>query len=489
MKHKTDFLVIGSGIAGLNFALKAAKHGKVIVVTKKELMECNSNYAQGGIAAVLDPLDNFKFHIEDTFNAGGKLGDKKAIEIMIKEAPKQIEELIDLGVGFNRIKGEISLGQEGGHSKRRIVHAKDATGKEIERALVYNIRHDSNISVFESNIAIDLLTKNNKCLGAVSLDTDENKINNFFAKVTILATGGAGQIYNNTSNPKIATGDGYGMAYRAGVSLTDMEFVQFHPTALNKKGAPRFLISEALRGEGAKLLNYRKKRFVNELDSRDKVTRAIVEELKKGEVYLDIRRRGEDFIKKRFPAIYDQLWWYNIFMEKDLIPVAPAAHFFCGGIKTSLNGKTDIDGLFAFGEVARTGVHGANRLASNALLECMVFSSRALKGAKKYINNKKIKEISNLKYKISNNIDNKIGVLRRKIQKLMWENVGIIRNKKDLEKNIEKFEKIEKEVESLFKKGVNSQIVELRNMVQVAKLVNQSAYLREKSVGTHYIEK
>ena len=488
MKHKTDFLVIGSGIAGLNFALKASQYGKVAVVTKKELMESNSNYAQGGIAAVLDPVDNFKSHVEDTFKAGGRIGDKKAIEIMIKEAPKQIDELIDLGVGFNRIQGKLDLAKEGGHSKRRIVHAKDATGKEIESALVFNIRHNPNIEVFEANLVIDLLVKDGKCLGAYALDTDEKKINSFFAKATILATGGAGRVYKNTSNPKIATGDGLAMAFRAGAVLQDMEFVQFHPTALDKKGYPHYLISEAVRGEGGKLVNSKGKRFVKELAARDVVSRAIVEEEKIGPVYLDVRQLGEDKIKQRFPAIYDQLWWYGIFMEKDLIPVAPAAHFNCGGVVTNLNGKTDIDGLYVFGEVARTGVHGANRLASNALLECMVFSGRALKSAKNYIKGKRIADMTVPRFNILG-IDKRIGILRRRMQSIMWDSVGVVRDRDDLAKAIGKLEKIEEEVGKLYKKGVNVQMIELRNMIEVAKLIAESAYLREKSVGTHYIAK
>ena len=364
----------------------------------------------------------------------------------------------------------------------------DATGKEIERALVYNVRHDSNIEIFESNIAIDLLIKDDKCLGVSALDVKENRINHFMAKATILATGGAGRIYKNSSNPKIATGDGYAMAYRAGASLMDMEFVQFHPTALDKKGAPHLLLSETIRGEGGKLLNYKKKRFVDELAPRDVVSRSVIRELEKGPVFLDIRHKGEKFIKKRFPSIYDHLWWYKIFLDKDLIPIAPAAHFFCGGIQTDLNGKTDLPGLFAFGEVARTGVHGANRLASNALLECMVFSSKALNSAKKYIQNKKQRDISLPRYKI-NILSKNIGVLRRKLQKIMWENVGIIRREDELKKTIIKIEDINKKIDILFKKGVNNQIIELRNMSIVSKLVTESAYLRKKSIGTHYIEK
>ncbi len=448
-----NFLVIGSGIAGLNFALQAAKYGKVAIVTKKELMESNSNYAQGGIAAVLSKTDNFQKHITDTLKAGCYLNNKKAVETMVRQAPKEIKRLLDIGVGFAREQNELSLTKEGGHSQRRIAHAKDATGKEIERALIYQIRHHKNIVVLESHLAVDLIIQNNKCRGAIVLN-DKNKSEIFLSKATILATGGAGQVYIRNSNPKIATGDGLAMAYRAGAEIKDLEFIQFHPTALAKTGKPAFLISETLRGEGAILKNKKNIAFMKkyhplaELAPRDIVSRAIFSELKKGRagteqsrsVYLDIRHRGTEFIKNRFPYIYNELWWYGIFMDKDLIPVAPAAHFVCGGVHTDLNGKTNIPGLYAFGEVAETGVHGANRLASNSLLECLVFSSRAVKSVKNYIKRchpelvsgsfKQIKILKKMPKQVRH--DN----LKLKIQTLMWQNVGIIRKTKNLQKTL-----------------------------------------------------
>ncbi len=438
-KH-TDFLVIGSGIAGLNFALQAAQYGKVGIVTKKELMESNSNYAQGGIAAVLDKNDNFEKHITDTLKAGCYLNDKKAVETMVRQAPREIKRLLDIGVGFAREQNQLSLTQEGGHSKKRIAHAKDATGKEIERALIYQVRHHKNIAIFESHFALDLIIQNNKCVGAGVLN-DKNKPEIFLSKATILATGGAGQVYKRNSNPKIATGDGIAMAHRAGAKIRDMEFIQFHPTALAKHGKPAFLLSETLRGEGGGLKNKHGQTFMKkyhplkELAPRDIVARAIFSELKNGPIYLDIRHKGVEFIKQRFPYIYNELWWYGIKMENDLIPVAPAAHFVCGGVHTNLNGETNIPGLFAFGEVAHTGVHGANRLASNSLLECMVFSSRTIKSAVKYIKKQKMPHIKINSLKILKSPQNPCNQCKKTIQNIMWANVGIVREKKTWKKH------------------------------------------------------
>ena len=491
MIKKFDFLVIGSGIAGLNFALKAADHGRVAIVTKKELIESNSNYAQGGIAAVLDPLDNFKSHVNDTLKAGCNLNNKKAVEIMIKDAPRQIQDLVDLGVGFNRVKGKLTLSKEGAHSKNRIVFAKDITGKEIERALVFNVRQHKNISIFESNMALDLFVKNKVCIGAAVLDISNNKINKFFTKTTILATGGVGQVYKNNTNPKIATGDGVAMAERAGAKIVDMEFMQFHPTALSVKNKPHFLISERLRGENARLLNVNKKSFMKkyhklkELAPRDVVARAIWQEMKKGPVYIDATKIKK--VKDKFPYIYEQLWWQDIKMDKDLIPISPAAHYLCGGVKTDNNGKTSIAGLYAFGEVAGTGVHGANRLASNSLLECLVFSSRALKSSARFIKNKIIKIINIKNKKINKNIDSQINSLKQKIKLLMWNNVGIVRSQKKMTKTLLELEKIAKKVDQLYNKGANRNVVELRNLNTVAILITKAALNREKSIGSHFI--
>ncbi|MFA6427072.1 MAG: L-aspartate oxidase [Candidatus Magasanikbacteria bacterium] len=515
---KFDFLVIGSGIAGLNFALEASKYGTVAIVTKKELMESNSNYAQGGIAAVLDKMDNFGSHIEDTLQAGCYLNDKKAVETMVKEAPKQIQKLIKIGVGFSKCEDNLCLTKEGGHSMRRIAHVHDTTGKEIERALIHQVRHNARIKTFESHVAFELFINNQglgnreqqtksdpyslfpipQCLGSFVLNTEDNEILAFQAKATILATGGTGQVYKRNSNPKIATGDGVAMAYEAGAEIRDMEFIQFHPTALAKKGKPALLISETVRGEGGILKNAKGEAFMKSLHKlkdlapRDIVSRAIFEEMKQGPVYLDIRHKGSTYIKQRFPYLYNELWWYGVKMDTDLIPVAPAAHFTCGGVQTNLNGETNISGLFAFGEVAHTGVHGANRLASNSLLECMVFSSRAVTAAKKYI--KTCSDVKGNKegflrntYHVTHSKNLTIAKLKRDIQTLMWENVGIVRKEKKMKKTLEILKRYEKDIKIILKNGVNKEILELKSLCIVATLITQAALERRESVGTHFI--
>jgi len=497
--HKYDFLVIGSGIAGLNFALEASKKGKVAVITKKELMESNSNYAQGGIAAVLDKHDSFEKHIEDTLKAGCYLNDKKAVEIMVKESPKAIQRLIDLGAGFNRDDKEISLTKEGGHSKARIAHAKDATGKEIERALIHNVRKNKNIDCFESYIAIDLIIDREKCTGVIVLDDENKEIKVFFAKAVILSTGGLGQVYQRNCNPKIATGDGFAMAERAGAFIKHMEFIQFHPTALNKKGKPTFLVSETLRGEDGILKNHKGKAFMidyhpdKELAPRDIVSRAVFSELKKGPVYLDIRHRGNKFIKHRFPYIYDKLWWYGVKMDIDMISIAPAAHYACGGVHTDLNGKTNIKGLYAIGEVAHTGVHGGNRLASNSLLECVVFSYRTALALKHSaspadkLNTGALKQLPKCS-PLEGGRGVLAGVLKNQVKKIMWEDVGIVRDEKKIANALDKLKIIKKKIDKLYSKGINRDIIELRNLVQVAILITQAAKDRKKSACAHFLK-
>lgn len=493
-----DFLVIGSGIAGLNFALEAAQYGTVAVVTKKELMESNSNYAQGGIAAVLDQSDSFEQHIEDTLKAGAYHNDKKTVAIMVREAPACIQELIRLGVGFNRDEGKLCLTQEGGHSQRRIANAKDTTGREIERALIHNVHHHDNIATFESSVAIDLLIHRGNCQGALVLHDETKKIAAFYARATILATGGAGQVYERNSNPKITTGDGIAMAHRAGADIRDMEFVQFHPTALAKKGKPAFLISETVRGEGGVLKHMRGKPFMaaydprGDLAPRDIVSRAVFSELTKGPVYLDIRHKGSAYIKHRFPYIYNELWWFGIKMDRQPIPVAPAAHFFCGGVHTDSFGRTSIPGLFAFGEVAHTGVHGANRLASNSLLECVVFSHRAARAAGKYISeNQDHVALTQGKYKkslsVARTIDPGIPKLRSTIQRLMWQHVGIVRKLHQLNVVHKKLVLFSLPIEKIFAQGISREIIELRNIHAVALLITRAAIARPESLGAHFI--
>ncbi|HAZ28366.1 MAG TPA: L-aspartate oxidase [Candidatus Magasanikbacteria bacterium] len=505
-KIKTyDFLVIGSGIAGLNFALQASRYGTVAIVTKKELMESNSNYAQGGIAAVLDARDSFEHHVNDTLVAGCFLNDQKAVAIMVRQAPQEIRRLIALGVGFNREENRLCLTQEGGHSARRIAHVQDATGKEIERALIHNIRKHKKIETCESHAAFDLILTKGACRGALVFDEETQTIIPFFAKATILATGGAGQAYERNCNPKIATGDGIAIAARAGAAIQDMEFMQFHPTALAKKGKPAFLISETVRGEGGILLNAKRKPFMKryhpkkELAPRDIVSRAIFTELKHGPVFLDIRHKGSRYIKKRFPYIYNQLWWFGIRMDKDLIPIAPAAHYTCGGIHTTAEGETSIPGLFAFGEVAHTGVHGANRLASNSLLECMVFSSRALSSAKKYLRHQtpaclgeagyesRIKKIP-IRKKMTPATNKKITAYKKNIQTLMWKHVGIVRQEKKMKQTLQKLKKMEPAIEELFRTGITADMLELRSLHTVASLITAAALQRKESVGCHFVD-
>ncbi|MFZ2190562.1 MAG: L-aspartate oxidase [Candidatus Magasanikiibacteriota bacterium] len=516
-RNEYSFLVIGSGIAGLNFALQAAKHGKVAIVTKKELAESNTNYAQGGIASVLSKTDNFKKHIADTLKAGCFLNDKKAVETMIKQGPKEIKRLLKLGVGFSKAENKLCLTREGGHSERRIAHVNDTTGKEIERALIHQVRHNGNIKIFESHLAFKLLTENQEsvisdqknktkkrrsqitdhCIGALVLDIENNKIKTFQSKATILATGGAGQVYLRNSNPKIATGDGIALAYEIGAEIKDLEFIQFHPTALDKKNKPAFLLSESLRGEGALLVNTKSQKFMHKYDKlkelapRDIVSRAIFNEAKKGQTYLDIRHKGTEYIKQRFPYIYNELWWYGIKMDKDLIPVSPAAHFICGGVHTDLNGQTNIPGLFAFGEVAHTGVHGANRLASNSLLEAMVFSSRAINSTKNYVKKYStfnIQHSTHNTYHITHTNNTTVKKIKHSIQELMWQNVGIVRKPKKLLETIEILSGYYQKINQIFAKGVNKDIIELKNLCTVAILITKSALERKKSVGCHYIK-
>ncbi len=409
MEIKTDFLVIGSGIGGLSFALKACEAGEVVVVTKKEDTESNTNYAQGGIASVFAKDDSFDLHVEDTLKAGAGLCNPQVVKKVVQAGPRCIEELIRIGVRFTKRRGkeeELDLGLEGGHSRNRVVHAADLTGKEVENSLLRAVKAKKNVKILEDHIAIDLITQHHikdyqrkpgekiKCWGAYVLDKEKNQVITCLSKITLLATGGAGRVYLHTTNPSIATGDGIAMAYRAGARVANLEFIQFHPTALYHQKGNSFLISEAVRGEGGILRLSSGETFMEkydprrELASRDVVARAIDHELKKSGdrcVYLDITHLDQKFIKLRFPNIYGKCLSVGLDITKDWIPVVPAAHYICGGVVTDMEGKTEIENLYACGEVTCTGMHGANRLASNSLLEAIAFAHFSAESAKNKI--------------------------------------------------------------------------------------------------------
>lgn len=499
---KIDCLVIGSGIAGLSFALKACKAGNVAIVTKNKLFDSATGKAQGGVACVSDKNDTFESHIQDTIIAGDGLCDEEIVEIAVKSAPERIKELIGLGVKFTKKdynSSEFELGLEGGHSKRRILHAGDITGEEIEKVLVENINKTKNINIYEEHMAVDLIIDENKnCCGAHIYDVKKSKVEMVLAKIVVLACGGIGKVFLYTSNPDLATGDGIAMAYRAGAKISNMEFVQFHPTCLYNPVAKSFLISEAVRGEGAILKNQKEEPFMEkyhklkDLAPRDVVSRAIDTELRKSGdkfVYLDIRHKGVDFIIKRFPNIYAKCLSYGIDMAKDMIPVVPAAHYCCGGIKVDKYGQTSITNLFAIGENACNGLHGANRLASNSLLDGLVFAHYAHEKVKEILPdikfNEKVKEFVN---ESTGNGDPTIMLHNwEEVRRVMSNFVGIVRTQERLNMALRRLEMIKEEVENHFIDfKVSVELLEVKNIVDVAEIIIRSAMERKESRGVHY---
>ncbi len=493
---RVDFLVIGGGIAGLSAAIRLANVGTVLVVTKEELAESNTAYAQGGIAVAMGGAEDVALHLEDTVNAGDGLVNREAARVLVEQGPRRVEELLEWGTGFDRsVKGEggVPAGEllrtrEGAHSRSRILHANgDATGREIAVSLLRHVREIEQVELMEWTISVDLLLENGGVVGASLLD-GEGGLRTVRARAVLLASGGAGQVYSETTNPEVATGDGIAMAYRAGAEVSDMEFYQFHPTAFSLPGAPRFLMSEALRGEGAWLVNSRGERFMEryhpmlELAPRDVVARAITREGMDGEVYLDMRHVKKD-LQARFPGISKFLAKYNLELGRDLIPVRPAAHYLMGGVRTDLHGRTSLEGLYAAGEVACTGVHGANRLASNSLLEGLVFGALA---AEAMMEEAPVGEVGLTA--VATPVDGvptaEAATERwiKELRELMWKDAGLLRDRTGLEQ-------AQRGLDALavtMPRGMFRRAVEARNLHVVASLIVTSALGREESRGAHY---
>ncbi len=492
--QETDFVVVGAGVAGLRAAIELAAAGRVLVLAKKELTESATQYAQGGIAAALSDEDEVSIHLQDTLTAGDGLCNVEAAKVLVEEGPERIEELIQWGTQFDRSGTKLEFTREGAHSRNRILHAHgDSTGREILRALYAKTKTLHKISVCEFEFSTDLHVEDGRICG-LHLINDKGQQEQVSASAVLLATGGLGQLYQNTTNPAVATGDGVAMAFRAGAEVSDMEFVQFHPTALYLKNAPRFLLSEALRGEGAYLRNLEMHRFMpkyhplGELAPRDVVARAIVHEMdvsraKDPVAYLDLTHLDADHVKKRFPRIYSTCLQYNIDITTDLIPIRPAAHYAMGGVRTNLEGRTNVPGLYAAGEAAATGVHGANRLASNSLLEGLVYGARAGKTMRAELRATSHAAAKKSSATASNNPGpGRADAIIIEIQGLMWRDVGIVRDGSGLRRALHELERLGAELAEPHTRRE----YEARNIHAAATLVACSAAAREESRGAHY---
>ncbi|RDX36318.1 L-aspartate oxidase [Kangiella sp. HD9-110m-PIT-SAG07] len=505
LTHSTDVLVIGSGAAGLSVALRLAHKGKITVLSKAEVTEGSTFYAQGGIAAVLDENDTVDSHVEDTLVAGAGLCHEEAVRFTVEHSREAIEWLIERGVAFSKEDEHYHLTREGGHSQRRIIHSDDATGRAVSTTLVSAVQAEPNINIMENYIAVDLITgdkvglNHNRCQGAYVLNLKDDRVETIRARFVVLATGGASKVYLYTSNPDVASGDGIAMAWRAGCSVANLEFNQFHPTCLYHPEARSFLITEALRGEGALLRRPNGERFMPEYDERaelaprDIVARTIDHEVKKYGfdcVYLDISHKEPEFIKSHFPTIYKQCLQYGIDITTDAIPVVPAAHYTCGGVRVDTNSRTDIGGLYAVGEVAFTGLHGANRMASNSLLECLVYAQSAAQDIEESWND--ITEPAELPPWDESQVtdsDEEIVLTHNwhELRQLMWDYVGIVRTDKRLQRALRRIELLQQEIHEYYSNfKVSNDLIELRNLVLNSELIVRCAMQRKESRGLHF---
>ena len=513
MEKQYDFLVIGTGLGGLSFALKAAGHGKVCMITKSELEETNTRYAQGGIAAVTYEPDSFEKHVEDTLIAGDNLCNEEVVRMVVREAPRQVRELIQWGTRFDReSSGKYDLAREGGHSEHRILHHKDNTGEEIQRVLSAKVREHPDIDLLERHFAVDLITQHHlghlvkrymtdiECYGAYVLDQDSGKVIRILSRTTLLASGGAGNLYSTTTNPPIATGDGVAMVFRAKGIIENMEFVQFHPTSLYNPGeSPSFLITEAMRGYGGILKNQPGEEFMEKYDKRgslaprDIVARAIDNEMKihgHDFVYLDLTHREEKALKDHFPNITEKCRSIGIDIAREMIPVVPAAHYMCGGVKVDMNGESWIKRLYAVGEVSSTGLHGANRLASNSLIEAIVFADLAVKHAVAHVPGyEMVQNIPEWDDSGTTHPEEMVLITQnlKEVKQIMTNYVGIVRSNLRLERAIVRLGIIYRETEELYRKSkVSLRICQLRNLINVGYLVIKMAQARKESRGLHF---